>query len=288
MKLLKRFGTGSKLYTFDGKQTSYNDNFADLVTATSRMPGMDGGFDEYGSQRSPAEVGLVQAYIILDFNSIVEATTKVDDLRKIADWGVQPLWMLPTQGGTERWCWARVNSVVTSQNVKNTPHKRQAAKLTFQVADPFWYGYGNSSGSIIGVDFLLGTSVFGGGSPSALSGLSNTVSITNAGNAFTYLQIVIQPADGQSCANPIVQRIENGDVVDQVRWYGTLAALDQLYIDARRQKVTLNGIGAYDARFAATTGEWMRLNPGSNTIKILFGNTSDAANVSLRYLERYR
>lgn len=288
MNLLKRFGAGNKLYVFDGEQININDNFGDLAAATSRLPGLDGGFDEYGMGRAPNEVGMVQAEIWLHYNDIVEATTKLDAVRKMADWGVQQLWMQPTRGGIERWCWARVNSIVSSQNVKDVPHRRQRVKLTFQASDPFWYSYGNASGSIIGVDFVIGSSIFGGGAPTALSGLSNTVSLTNNGNAFTYLQIVIRPGAGQSCANPILQRIEDGDVADQVRWIGTLGALDELYIDPRRQKVTLNGIGAYDARFVAKTNEWMRLNPGSNTIRVLFGNSGDAANLSLRFLERYR
>jgi len=52
MNILKRFGSGSKLYTFPvGQQVNYSDNFASLVTKTIRLAGGNGGLSNLGTGR---------------------------------------------------------------------------------------------------------------------------------------------------------------------------------------------------------------------------------------------
>lgn len=284
MKVLTRFGS----YTFPtDAQISFSDNFAELVTRTERIPFAHGGFDQLGDERSLSEIGKVNAELWLHYDSFEEATTLLDAYRQIADYGVQRLFMQPTDP-TEaaRWCWARVNNLNTPQNVRDVPHERMRVGVVFHVPDPFWHGAGN--GAVWGGGWKWGDGTkWGGGTPVAASGLLTTSTITPNGNAFTYLNMSIRPDTGESCTDPIIRRVVNGDVIDEVRWYGTLTAGDVLSINSTKREVRLNTVKVYDDRFAARSRDWMLLRPGANTIQIIFTNTTDAADVNLRYLDRW-
>lgn len=247
---------------------------------------MNGGFDQLGDGRGLNEIGKVQAEFWLHFSSYADATDQLDAFRKMTDYGVQRLFLQPMdQTDAERWCWARVNSLNGPQNVKSLPHKRMKVSANWQVTDSFWYGPGN--GAVWGSGWKWGDGTKWGGTPLAASGTLTTTTITPSGNAFTYLQITIRPGAGQTCADPIVRRIVNGEVVDEVKFIGTLAATETLFINTSKREVRLNDVKVYDARFSAKDAAWMRLLPGANTIQIRFAGSGDAADVNLRYLDRW-
>jgi hypothetical protein len=286
LNTLKRFGKGSNLYTFDG-QVNLSDNFGDLVTRTSRLPGTDGGFDELGDGRGLSEIGKVTAEFWMLFASPAAATAQLDTFRRMADWGVQRLFVQPTDPSVnERWCWARINAITHSFATKDMPHKRLRLKAVWQVSDPFWYGAG--SGAVWGGGQAWGGGTqWGGGTPTAASGLLTTVTLTNSGNAYTYLQAAVRPGAGQSANDVLLRRIVDGQAVDEVMYTGSLAAGDNLVIDSRRREVKLNDQAVYSTLFRTANAGWLRLMPGSNTIEIRFAQTSDAASVNLRFLERW-
>jgi hypothetical protein len=134
MNTLKRFGSGSKLYTFPANsQVNYSDNFASLITKTSRMAGVNGGLSALGTGRGLSPIGTVRADIWLKFNDYVEATDNVASLRQMADWGLMPLWRQPLYGA-EQFCWARLTDLPRQEDVKNVPHKQIKIPVTFEWA----------------------------------------------------------------------------------------------------------------------------------------------------------
>lgn len=285
MDLLKRFG---RLYTFPVEQASYSDNFAELATKTRRLPGMHGGFDDLGYERGLSEIGSIRADFWLKFANLTEATTKLDEFRRMTDYGVQLLYKT-TQDGQQRWTWARVDNISTPQAVRDLPHNQIKASIIFQASDPFWYGVG--SGSAIWGDGTSkwgdGVSRWSGAAATAVSGALTTLTYTYTGNAFTQPSIAISPGVGQSCTDPVVRRIVNGAVIDEIVYLGTLAAGDRLFVDSRRASVRVNDANAYNSQFNTKTSYFMRLVPGVNTIQIRFALSTDAANVCIRWLNRY-
>lgn len=284
MDLLKRFGN---IYTFPQSQINLSTNFGELITRTRRLPGADGGYDDLGDGRGLSEIGSLKTDFWLFFGSREDATAKIEAIKKIADAGVQRLFMQPMDHDMpERWCFARLNNMSIPQDAKNQPHKRAKVSMTFQVSDPFWYTQGNSAVWAGGARYGDGTR-WSGNVTTPVSGVNTTLTLTNNGNAYTYAQVAIRPTTGQSCSEPIVRRIVNGEVIDEVSYLGTLYALDNLFIDSRKASVRLNNVNAYTSVFNTKNSHFIRLMPGSNTIQIRFAQSADAANVCIRWLERY-
>ena len=133
MNTLKRFGYGSRVYTFPANaQVNYTDNFAALVTKTARMAGVNGGLSALGTGRGLSPIGTVRADIWLTFNNYVDATDNVNSLRQIADWGLMPLVRQPLYG-PEQFCWGRLTDLPRNEDVKNVPHSQIKIPVTFEV-----------------------------------------------------------------------------------------------------------------------------------------------------------
>ncbi len=282
-----RYGT----YTLPATIQTYNDNFKDVLARSDRLPGADGGVDLYGAGRAVGPVGSIRITFYLVSRDPNGMQVLIDAAAATKDWGKGVLYYQPTDSGlAERWCHCRVNNVSVSREYRQG-EIFQTIEIIFQASDPFWYGKGNATGSIIGIDFTLGSSRIGGGSTvTACSGLSTSItSLAPSGNAFTFAQICVMPkASGpaQTCTDPIIRRIVNGAVIDEIRYVGTLAAGDKLFLDPRRHKALLNGVSVADD-ISFETADWMRLLPGSNTLKVLFAHSTDAADVNIRYLDRW-
>lgn len=284
---ITRFGISSRVYTFQNVEASV-PHFGGLTTQVTRLPGISGGYNEFGAGRLPGTTGDIPVTFYLLAPHRTELTALQDAVMAMEDWGTQPLYMQPEDPSlTERFTWAYVSGIEMGESAKEGTEYLQAVTMHFQVADPYWYTAGNCAGLLIGVDFLLGTSYFGGTPALAASGNLTTTTLTPTGNQWTHCLMSISPGGGQSVTNPMIRRIRNGDIADQVSYTGTLVAGDNLTIDPRSGKVTLNGADAR-ASFDALNPDWMRLLPEANTINVIFANTSDAASVELRYLDRWK
>lgn len=287
MNTLKRFGSGSRLYTFPvGSQITYEDDFDKLANKIIRLAGANGGYRNMGTGRGQSVGGTVKADLWLTFNDYVEATDKVNSLRQMASWGMMPLFRQPLYG-PEQFCWGVFNSASLRQDVKAVPHVRQRIPMVFEVPDPFWHTAGTEL--LWGSGWKWGDgSKWGGGStaaaPTNISG-NGTITLTVGGTEFTFGRLIISNASGANATNIIIRRLEGGRITDEVRWTGTLATGQQLYIDRRRYRVR-RGPTATDAMadFDFINPDWLRLYPGSNTLKVYIDG---AADVSVRWLERY-
>lgn len=284
---ITRFGVSSRVYNFLYVEAA-SPHFGGVNAQVTRLPGVSGGIDEYGTGLAPDSTGDIALTFYLLAPRRTELTALQDAVNAMKGWGIQPLYMQPEDVSlSERWCWARVNDIQMSESAKDGTEYLCQVNMHFQVTDPFWYTPGNCAGLLIGVDFTLGSSYFAGTPATAATGNLTSVTLTPTGSTWTHCLISITPNSGKSVTNPVIRRIRNGDIADQVMYTGTIGALENLTIDPRAQKVTYNGVDAR-ANFGAVNPDWMRLLPEANAIQIIFANSTDDASVELRYLDRWK
>lgn len=287
MDSLVRFGQ----YNFTQKnQVSLRDNFRDVVPRTTRLPGLSGGFDEYGQDAAPLEIGNVQVVFWMHADSIEEMETLKQDIGKLPSYGVTRLYKQPLDSGQgERYCEARANSVDYHERASQQPHRRMQVTVNFQAANPVWLALG-TEGWAWGDGTGWGTGAIWGGSaaPQAVSGVQNDFTITPEGNAQTFPRITINCGASQTASGVTIQRLVSGEVVDEIKYDATLGNNDSLEINCRALSVKLNGSDAYSSVFTFLRAHWFLLEPGENSIRVLMDNAGDAADVYMRYYEAYR
>jgi hypothetical protein len=287
MPRLVKFGeSGNRVYTFSDV-VQMRDNFGDMVPRTVRLPGLDGGFDEFGTARAPSEIGNVSAtFWIYPTGGSMDAAK--DAVRAMADWGVQKLFASQYDGGNQRYVNARVNSIEINENVRDVPHRRLRVRMTWQVAVPFWF---SAAGEVPtyggGVTYGGGAKYGGAGILIDAAGASTEGTVTVAGNATTLGRVTATIPTGASCGDLRVQRIVDSVAVDEWRYDGGLTAGDVLEVNPNTGRVLLNGASAYGVDFTFTHPDWLRLPPGDNLIRVVMG-VSDEADVEVRFTERWR
>lgn len=283
---LLRFGSGAQIYNFPDTQQAYRDNFTNVVTRTVRLPGLSGGFDQYGTDAAPHEIGNVSITFVLVAESRGEMQAKRDTVNALASWGVRRLYMQPGDQ-SERWCEARVNNIQMAQRIDAWSDLHQPVTIDFQVSDPYWLQQGTESWSW-GDGTLWGGNLWGGAATSrTLNTTANDFIETVAGVHTTFPRLSLSVPTGASCTNPRIQRVIGGQIVDEVGYTGTLAAGSALEINCRRLSVRLNSVNAYSAAFTWLKPSWFRLEPGANAIRVLFSSVTGAPTLTMRYYTRW-
>lgn len=283
-----RFGSGDELYTFPEAQEGFRSNFGDLVTRITRIPGVDGGFDEDGTQPAKSEVGNVQFtfYLYSPTRSGMEVLR--DGVKEMVNWGYKRLFIQPSNHALpERWAEMRVSNINFSPGAHSD--LKQAVNVSFSTSNPFWYTQGTEA-PVWGSGITWGSFVWGGTATSqALSGTqTNITESVSEGNTFTLPRLVVGCGVGQTAENVTIERYVRGSLVDRVSRAGVMVAGDSLEIDCRAKHVRLNGSDAYDNNFDSLTSDWFKLQPGDNDIRIKMNNSGDAASLTIRYLGVYR
>lgn len=291
MNILTRFGIIADtypIYTFPADaQVNYACDFGKLDTYISGLPGVHGGISGLGSGRGKANVGTVKVDLWLHFDNPNDASDKIDSLRQLQDWGLQPLFMQPTVGG-ERFCWARLVGAALKQDVHDLPHVRQLMTLVFEVPDPFWYGQGTErvwgDGGLWNDGGLWGAGSGAAAFASKTDG--DTITATVGGTIYTHAHVLVENTSGVDASDLVIRRTVAGIVMDEIRYSGTLINAQGLEISARAQTVLLMPAGTDAiANFEARTADWLRLMPGSNTLDIILGDGS--LDMAVRWFERY-
>lgn len=286
---ITRFGDGDESFTFDAGgvflQTTSN-NFSDLVTNTSRLPALDGSFDEYGLDKAPQESGFVRLTLKAKAAALADPDSLRDNLRAIARWGVRKLYM-NTDAGQERFCFARLNNLSLPRQDASSP-LIFTASLTFQVSYPAWLTPGTEAW-LWGEDTTWGDGEDWGSDAAAshaCAGEETAFTETVAGNHDTLPRISVQCGTAETASHILIQRLVEGEVIDEISWSGDLGNDDQLLINCRDFSVTLNGADAY-AQFENLTPDWLKLEPGDNEIAVLMAGSGDACIVRLHYYEAW-
>lgn len=271
-------------YVFEDVGVRINTNFADLVPATSRLPGLDGGFDEYGDEAAPSEIGNVSFEMVLTENNQAEMQRKRDALRGLARLGMQRLVVQTWDPDAAlRYCWARINNIQVSDNVNAVTHRVNRVQITFQVSSPRWQDVSESD-AIYG-QAVFGQFIFGGGIGviETASGTSTDMTITNDGNAIAYPVIYVTTAAGEAITSPlnIIRRV-NGVAIDQLTIATSLTANQTLVINTQTKSIKKMSVDAY-ANLTALTPEWLRLLPGDNAIRVTMGGGGNACTIRFKF-----
>lgn len=281
-------------FTFPDELAEFNDNFADTTPQTARLPGLHGGYNQDGDGTAQTAVGKV----VVGFNLVAQTRAAMDDLRDavnaMVEYGLQQLTYQPTElTDPTRYCWARVNFISIPQRKDEHTDLFQKVTVTFQVADPHWYvGTGGPWQIGVGDHTLgeIGLEIGGGGTPVTInaSGTSSNGTVTNAGNALSIPTISIVCSGSQTFVNPTIRRIKNGKVVDEVAWTGTIQNNGELFISGKTQRITYNSSSVFGANLSYEHPDFVRLEPGANSIYVLSTSAGSAATVTIWYADVYR
>lgn len=268
------------------------DNFGDSVPHTQRLPGRDGGWSHDGDLPAPTAIGTVTlgCWLVAPTRATMDAQR--DAVLALSALGLQRLTVQPTDPASpERTCWARVNYVRLTERKDAHTDLWQKVQIVFQVPDPHWYAVA------YGVDWQVGGGVLLGQADLTLgrgayvinaSGTLTTASLTHLGNTTALATFAVQPPAGQTCDLPRLQRVVDGQVVDEVVYNGTLSAGDEWVVDGRRGLVTLNGASAFGASLRYLHPSFLRLAAGVNSVQVRFANPTDAATVRVWFDHTYR
>lgn len=311
-------GAAGRRFDFEPEnQVSLSDNFKDMVTATSRMPGVSGGFNAYRGGALPSAVGTVSVTFWMHFaGDNAEAQRRRDALTSMAGWGIQRLYK-QTAGGDIRWCWAAVNNSPINFTARDVPHLQQRISVTFHVPDPFWYSlpypplrldYGHRLDT--GLTVPSGAQTFSISAPGVVevevrgsAPAQPVIRIEATGTSRTFLDqpgLVLDQVglvlDGISSGSVEALRLQRVDrdslaVTHDLMWTGLISGKDRLVIDTRKSRVIYEdevrgNISGWD-RLKRSRAEIFTLLPGRNRIAI-DGVFTGSVVLSIGYWETWR
>lgn len=289
MGYLANFTYLGQTYTFPAYQQEYQDNFGDVSVKIARLAGMDGGFDENGTDPGAAEIGSISLDFYL-FSSTREGMQSLRDAaRQIAGWGLGQLYYQPTdETDDQRWCWARVRRVDIGQEFHRHTDLLQRVTVQFVVPESCWYLPATEAWTWgDGTPWGQGAAWGGSSTPQACSGVTTTFTETVGGVARTWPRILVECGTGESLSEITIERLVDGVAVNSVTYDAAMTDGDILEISCRALSVKLNGTNAYE-NFSFDQDTWIELQPGSNNMRVTLGGAGEACTVTLRYLEVYR
>jgi hypothetical protein len=290
-KVLRFAGTymgQNREYVFPDIQGGFSTNFGDLVPRTSRLIGVSGGFDGYGGAPAPQSVGRVQFGFTLIAQTRAEMDAKRDTLKQLSNWGVQRLYIQPSDQATpERYCYARLNNINMAQRLDEHTNLWQPVQLVFQVSDPRWI-------SEAGAQSRWGQFRWGVGRWAATSGFSqsvnantdNTYTVYLGGSAPVYPLITLTPEGANYERKWKLERLtsETGDRLYGVHCDGsTVSGADEIDTEADDFSPSLWTDSGLDVK------SWpvMKLEPGANYIRIANDSTTTDFMLSMTWTEAY-
>lgn len=277
-------------YDFGALIEDFDTNFGEGAPETRRLPGVDGGWSDLGDDAAPTPPGRVTFAFWLVADDRDEMDAKRNAVRALANLGLRRLeyTSLDEQIGT-LYCYARAISPRLPEQKHRHTDLHQRVQMVFEVPDARWRQDKYTSWRLDGgFDLDDGKTVGEGALELAASGSSSVFTVTHDGNAVSVPAISIMPGEEESCQNPKVQRIRNGLIVDEVAYTGTLDAGNELFMDGKRQYAALNADSVFGNGFRYRHPALFRLEPGSNTVRVVFANAEDAATVRFWFQSVYR
>lgn len=281
-----RFGDGAKSYTLPNPQ-SIRDNFGDTQAKILKLPGMAGGYDIYGLEAAPGDVGKIRLDFELFTSDQATMTSLRDAVKRMVGWGVRRLVYQPTEPtDAERWCWARVEGMSAPEDMSRTAHIHKIS-VDFITDSPYWYSIG-TEGPLWGTFKWAAVPWGPTATKHAITG-SSSFTITPDGSAETLARIICHTTTGQGFTNPIFRRYVDSVLVDELVFTDTTVdEEDCLIINPRKLSVKKGAVNWYPY-MTALHPAWFRLEPGvANDIEVAFGRAVDSASVQVAYYELWR
>lgn len=291
---IDRFGSGTQLYTFIASRVqAHDDTFRTLQPKVDRLPGISGGYSQFGTQPPPAGEGTVTMDYVLVANSVEEITALKDALNQMLWWGEKKLYLKPSNYPTEKERWCMATCVDVSMPVDDKKSQLwQRVKIKWSVPNPFWYATGSNSGPWRwgdGTKWGSGALWGGGGNATQIvAGNNNDLTFSTVGNQPTYPKITLTCATGQLVTGPFtIARMVGDVVVDELELNTSLSEGDSIEINVPANRVLLNGTGAY-ASLTHNRSYWLKFLPGSNILRLITGDSDDSYTLSIYYYDVYK
>lgn len=257
-------------YNFPERGIHLETNFADAVPRTTRLPGLDGGYDEFGDDPAPSEIGRVNARLRLNAASGSAMQTTRDELRGLAAIGRGSLVMQPS-GGTvfaQRWAWARINSVQVVEKMHAVTDRVQDISIDWQVSDSRWYSEPVATPGDV-----------------ECAGTATDFQVSPGGNAAA-APVITVTAVGALPDGFTVQRLVEDVVYDEIEYGDALIDEDVVVMDCRALSVTKNDVAAYGTAFSTLHPAWMRLQPGDNDLRVVL-NSGGSATLAIEWYDTW-
>ncbi len=285
MRRITSFLSAGITYPLDNVQ-EWRDSLAVSVPMVKKIIGLHGGFDVHGGDIAYADIGTIEGQIVIAVTDESEMTAKLDLLRSMRAGQKGRLYMqVEDDAEPIRFALARVDDIKSPQSEKAHTGLWCKAQASFQVNDPFWYTTGKESAAW--GFFSWGGATWGGSAvPQSVSGTSSEFVESAGGSVDSPVRIQVQCGVGETAENITIQRLVEGEVVEAVTYAGVLVEGDNLEIDARELRVTLNTVDVFDD-LSTLNNRWLSVEPGENDMRVLMDNVGDAASVTLRYLHRF-
>lgn len=271
--------------------SGWSTNFRSLRTSTMTVPGVSGGFDLYGAEAAPSQVGVVSVeYYIDDPDPMVMWASK-EFLSYITAAGRGRLWLRPQAPGDPHvWCTARVQDAPRIERVDDNTDHYAKVTIVFEAAESRWYDLQSFDGVPLWDNGELWDdgALWGGGAGTPYSGASSplVIEVTNPGTADVYPTIRLTCASGEEITNPLIERWTNGELVDSVQYIGAIEETESLSIVCR----SLTAIKDVDYVYnylEFSSSQWITLPPGVSEIQISSADVGDAGSVKVQFEGAY-
>jgi len=225
-----------------------------------RVPG-GARYDAMGTDRAPGEPGNLELRGRLISTSVAQLQIDLDAIKALLG-KRSKLWS--SDGGTQRWRWARLLEVVGE--IRPGIMTWHELRLVFDCLEVGWYGQPAIVPETL--DTSPKTVVCANGGNRGITNPVITVSVPGGGTAITSITIAIAAAS-------------------EFTYTGTIAAGTSLVIDCGARSVKNNGVSDY-AHFAlhATNhviNPWLQFNPGNNSVIVTIVGGGVNSTISFAY-----
>ncbi len=228
----------------------------DLRVAFTSGVGADYAHDHHGYGVAPKNVGRINIRALAVESSPTNLAAEFDEARnECYRIGLGYLYRLEADAATRRRCLARVISI---------PSITINGNSQFGVA-PLVFSFAKLS------DWMATTAT---ASSQTIDTAIESVTITNGGNIPVYDAVFRLRNNGATrCERPVLFNATTGQYAAFLRPMG--AADDELYLDtgARLVQFSTNNGDSYANDYSNFAGDFFRLDPGANTIKVLSGRS---------------
>lgn len=287
---LLKFGNGAKSYDLTQHlQMSLPSGFGQGTPNTTRIIGMDGGYNLDGRDRVKSAIGDVQANFLLEADGThADMAQKRRAIMQMRDW---PEMRLFKEYGDEVqvWTWATVKDIQMPQRSDDLSYIWQDVMIIWNCPKSRWYGKPDmlffEDAWILDDGLALSTPKV----DQVAVGNGDTITINNAGNATAGAYVRWDIPTGVSVLNPtLLRRNEANEIVDQISYLDTLVEDDVVEIDARDHQTLKNliAVPSYQA-LSVASGAWLQLPPGTTTLEISGSFTGGDALLTLDCWDTY-
>jgi len=258
---------GDFIFDDNGTVETVRDNFKNVVTRTRRLPGVSGGYDNYGSLPAPTAIGDVFLSFAITAQTEQDYIDRLDALNALAAQGKQTLSVTPGEGRAQRSCQARINNINDTRRSNSYPCWVNTT-INFQVDDPRWL-----EAQAAQVE--------------AVSGTSTTFTVDAGGMVFAIPKITVSCSAMQSVTSFRIDRLVDAAVADQINYSGAIGNSESLVIDVGAKSIKLEDDAVYSDMTAYDWARWFILEAGENTIRVVL-NSGGAATVTIQWQPAYK